>query len=206
MKKNNGVYKIECVAPGEAYGRCYIGSGVNLVAHRWSNHEWKMENGEHNKKLQADVDKYGIENFKFDVLKYCHKYELDDLEEDYFNIYKPYYNIDQKPKRRKLNWYQNQKMKEKMSESQRGNNNPRWSGKIKDDMEALKIKVLATYSEMKNKDIAALYNISPGFVSAIKTGKRYKHISIEDLSQIDIDNIFSEFGCASESASFYLGA
>jgi len=51
--------------------RSYVGQAKN-IHHRWSDHERGLQRGNHHaKKLQRAWNKYGSENFKFEVLELC---------------------------------------------------------------------------------------------------------------------------------------
>lgn len=61
-------------------GKVYIGQSVDLVR-RVQAHQVKLKKGKHpNTYLQHAVDKFGYENFEFDVLEECNAEELDKRE------------------------------------------------------------------------------------------------------------------------------
>lgn len=60
-----GIYKIT----NTVNGRFYIGSSVD-TARRWKEHNWDLYKNNHdNAKLQASFNKYGINNFKFEIVE-----------------------------------------------------------------------------------------------------------------------------------------
>lgn len=70
IKATSGVYKI-C---NLVNGKLYIGSSKNLV-NRATNHRKNLRGGTHsNKHLQASYNKYGGENFRFEIIEYCDNY------------------------------------------------------------------------------------------------------------------------------------
>lgn len=86
-----GIYKITNLVNGHAY----IGLSTN-IEHRWKEHKkpynWKRE---HNKVLYKAFQKYGIENFAFEVLEECAVEDLSYKEKFYiekFNTLKDGYN------------------------------------------------------------------------------------------------------------------
>ena len=65
----------------------YIGQSIN-AKNRMYKHKWQLKKGIHkNKHLQRSVNKYGLENFTFEILKECKKDELDALEIELINRY-----------------------------------------------------------------------------------------------------------------------
>ena len=78
--------------------KCYIGQSSNLKA-RWAKHKNFLKNNKHhNKHLQAAWNKYGEENFVFEILEKCPIEELDRKEIDYIRKYKTHtegYNLDE---------------------------------------------------------------------------------------------------------------
>jgi len=70
-----GIYKIS----NSINGKIYIGS-TNKFKTRIRDHVYKLKTGKHRKKFQRSVDKYGIENFTFEVVEILDKEELEDRE------------------------------------------------------------------------------------------------------------------------------
>lgn len=71
-----GVYSITCVASG----RVYVGQSVD-IERRWRNHRSRLRSGKaQNRVLQGSWDKYGEENFKFEVLELVARDNLDNRE------------------------------------------------------------------------------------------------------------------------------
>lgn len=79
-----GIYKIENILNGMKY----IGQSIN-VPHRLKEHKRDLKYGRsHNDHLQKSHNKYGIENFTFEVIDKCNASELDDLEIYWINLFK----------------------------------------------------------------------------------------------------------------------
>lgn len=72
-----GIYKIT----NKLNGKCYIGQSTNIKK-RWENH--RSMNGNEDYPLYRAFRKYGVNNFKFEVLEECNKEELEHME--YFYI------------------------------------------------------------------------------------------------------------------------
>ena len=73
-----GIYKIT----NKMNGKCYIGQSIN-VEQRLKDHK----NCKANKPLYRAFKKYGIKNFKFEVLEECSKEELNEKEIYYIAFY-----------------------------------------------------------------------------------------------------------------------
>lgn len=118
----SGIYKITNLITQDSY----IGSAVNLNS-RKRTHFANMNLSKHpNKHLQASCNKYGIDNFQFEVLAKCPKEYLLKLEQFFIDILKPTFN-----KRKKVNsnlgMVLTEEHKRKISES--NTNNPKRIGK-----------------------------------------------------------------------------
>lgn len=83
-QQNCGIYKIENLINGKVY----IGQSVQLKK-RWGVHKAKAkENKRHDDNhLYSAMKKYGIENFKYDVIEYCSVEELNDREIYWISYY-----------------------------------------------------------------------------------------------------------------------
>ena len=88
MEKISAVYQII----NEVTGDKYVGSSKD-VKRRWANHKcpsrWKDEP---NKPLYVDMQKYGVENFRFQILAPVMEEHLKDVEQEFIEILKPTYN------------------------------------------------------------------------------------------------------------------
>lgn len=83
---NSGIYKITCVVNN----RIYIGSAKNFRI-RFNRHLNDLKNNKHiNTHLQRAFDKYGIDNFKFEILEECESSKLLETEQIYLDKLKPY--------------------------------------------------------------------------------------------------------------------
>jgi group I intron endonuclease len=95
MKKLCGIYEIVNIVNDKRY----IGQSKNIYV-RFRSHKNKLRNNQHhNSYLQNAWNKYGENNFIFNVIKICDDTELDDLEKQYIGLYntcnrKCGYNID----------------------------------------------------------------------------------------------------------------
>lgn len=78
---NSGVYRITCVANNHFY----YGSSVD-IGKRFANHLTKLRAGNHrNKRLQRIFLKYGEASLNFEVVAYCDKGFVLDVEQGYLD-------------------------------------------------------------------------------------------------------------------------
>ena len=90
----SGIYIIRNIVNN----KCYIGQTNNLKA-RWIKHKNFLKNNKHhNRHLQAAWNKYGAEEFVFEILEECPIEELDEKETYYIHKYETHingYNLDE---------------------------------------------------------------------------------------------------------------
>lgn len=79
-----GVYSIT----NTVNNKIYIGSSVDIYG-RWVNHELNLnKNTHHNSYLQRAWNKYGKENFKFEIIEKCPKDKRIEVEQKWYEYYK----------------------------------------------------------------------------------------------------------------------
>jgi Straboviridae intron-associated endonuclease 1 len=77
----SGVYQIRCIPTG----KIYVGSAVNLRK-RWEQHYRSLRKGEHrNHYLQHAWDKYGEEQFVFEILELVDVSHLLEAEQEWID-------------------------------------------------------------------------------------------------------------------------
>ena len=84
----SGIYKITC-KPNE---KVYIGQSANILK-RWQQHIDKFLGGKESfsqRGLQEDLQRYSLEQFKFEIIKICKEDELKGFEIAYINLYRSY--------------------------------------------------------------------------------------------------------------------
>ena len=83
-----GIYKITNTATGDFY----IGSSNN-VKRRWAAHKWPSRwNKCPNNPMYLDFQKYGLENFVFEILEEVEENKLKKTEQQFIELLKPTYN------------------------------------------------------------------------------------------------------------------
>lgn len=162
-----GVYKIENLINGKVY----VGKSKNIGI-RWYEHKSELNNGSHiNSHLQSAWNKYGENNFRFDVI-YETIDEDDALKQEEYYIAK--YEADNALFGYNLttggqSGYLSEESIAKVSDSRIGKYNDLCENDIKH------IKMLA-YCLMNLKEIADMYNVPLSTIRNIVYGTTYKHI------------------------------
>lgn len=78
---NSGIYKITNLQNN----KCYIGSTKDFEKRRWT-HFSRLKNNNHtNKHLQSAYNKYGADNFKFEIVEYVEEELLLNIEQSYID-------------------------------------------------------------------------------------------------------------------------
>lgn len=85
-----GIYKIT----NNINKKVYIGQSHD-IHQRWYHHQYDLNNNKHeNPYLQQSWNKYGADNFTFEIITECKPNELNQLEEYYINKYDTFTNRD----------------------------------------------------------------------------------------------------------------
>jgi group I intron endonuclease len=92
FKRVTGIYKIT----NTINNKSYVGSSVDVYQRGCTYKHLIKRKKLHNKHLQSSIEKYGYDNFKFELLYKCEKdisiLDLHELEQDYINKINPEYN------------------------------------------------------------------------------------------------------------------
>jgi len=185
LEKISGVYKIV----NTINRKMYIGSSIH-INDRWKEHKRYLKNNKHHSNhLQKSWNKYGKDNFKFEIIERCEENETLIKEQYYLDLYKTYnrnkgYNISTNSSAPMMGRKHSEETKIKLSEIIRNRDASAWirgedkpNSKFKDE-DIIKIKKLV-YEGNKILDIAKLYNVEPNTITQIKTGDRWSHIKTE---------------------------
>lgn len=91
---NSGVYKIINLIND----KCYVGGSVNLHKRKLKHLLDLKKNRHHNEHLQRSYNKYGRNNFKFEIIETCNSNwnEIEILENKYIKLLNPEYNLIKK--------------------------------------------------------------------------------------------------------------
>lgn len=116
----SGVYEIKNVVNGHRY----IGSSID-VYRRWRSHaSYLNRNASECRKLQRAWNKYGEDNFAFQVISFCEPEETLALEQKALDELKPEYNLARSTTAPTLGMTYSEETRRKMSRSQSGKKNP----------------------------------------------------------------------------------
>jgi group I intron endonuclease len=197
----SGIYRVRNIVNN----KFYIGSAVYL-AQRKDRHFSDLKLGRHdNDHLQRSYNKYGIENFIFEVLEYVDDLDmLLSIEQYYIDCYrtedfKSVYNIREDASSNR-GYKESDDLRKKKSERTKGEKNPNY-GKIMTDeykkhmSEVTKgtwvgsknpgaklteedvIEIKKMFKEgYKGCEISKKFNVCTAAISLIKNGKAWKHV------------------------------
>lgn len=167
-----GIYGIK----NKVNGKMYVGSGRDCVR-RWSYHKTQLKYDRHNNgNMQEEVNKFGLDNFQFIILEECLAKELYKKEEEYMKKYrKQLYNINGINKKDKFirRGKAVTKYREKRSELNKGENNPR-ARLCEEDV----INILDMLEDgVDTIAVANKYGLSENYVrNSLRTGYRWHDI------------------------------
>lgn len=116
---SSGIYRIRNSVTGDQY----VGSSSE-IEFRFGRHRYDLERNQHiNPKLQNAWNKYGAENFVFEVIELCDRSSLLVCEQTYLDD-RPTYNIavhaDRPPSRLGIRRQHSDETKQKISRSKLG--------------------------------------------------------------------------------------
>ena len=151
--KNCGIYKIT----NKINGKSYIGLSGDIYV-RWNEHKYHYKTIDN--VLYRAMRKYGIENFTFEILENCPKYELGEKEKFYIRKYRTYVGFED------CNGYNmtlggedseglifTEEVKAKMSSKRRLGNNPAAKKVYIDDKVFGTIKEAAQFLNIPSKNL-----------------------------------------------------
>lgn len=162
----SGIYNIRNIINNDIY----IGSATNLK-NRWSVHKHKLFNNKHvNIHLQRAFDKYGFENFIFEVIEYVDKPNLIGREQIWIDFFQPEYNIRKIAHNNTgVKWTDESRKKA----SDRMRNKEPWNKGKKDIYSK---ETLTKMSISQNKRINNIEYIAP------MLGKKHNYLTIKKIS------------------------
>lgn len=166
-----GVYKIINIKTGNIY----IGSSKNLSVRISSHKSLLRKNYPDNIRIRADLNLYGIDSFKFEVLEYCEDSIKKEREQFYYDLLKPYYNVWKSVYSAKGRDY----LKEQITWTGRRNHIkdiPTFSGKLKEAWKKRKLRP---------DGLAAIQMLN-------RSGKPHSQKTKELLSKIHAGKVFSD--------------
>ena len=147
-----GIYKITNLINNKVY----IGQSIN-IQERWKAHRHRPFNSnsvDYDSLLYRAIRKYGLENFKFEVLEECEKEALNDKEIYYIQEYKS----------------SNPNFGYNLSNGGAGTSATDFNSSLKTE-DILEIYRLLQETELSEQEIADKFNISQRMVSGLNLGQ-----------------------------------
>ena len=178
MTKKIGIYKIV----NKINGKVYVGSSVH-IERRWRKHKSELNtNKHHSQKLQRSYNKYGIDNFVYEIVELVEEGLLIEKEQHWMDILDSYnngYNSDPTADRSIIS----EETKMKISE----NNSRHWLGVPKTD--EIKKKISETKKGMTSPFKGKKHtDETKKKMSEVKMGKKLSKELIEKLTKIRREN------------------
>jgi len=185
------IYKIKNLINGDFY----IGSTQNLNKRYYTHLNHIRTNKNTCVKLIRAVNKYGEENFSFEIIEKCNVEDLLNREQHYLDFLNPQYNISKKAgsnlgiKRteetklkksisQKENWSKEEYRKnhlENLSKNWKKGSSHKMAKITEEDAAKIKIKLKEGLSA---KEVSNLLNLSYHSVKDIQRNKTWKHVKI----------------------------
>lgn len=131
--------------------KIYIGQSKNVKA-RINRHKSELKHNKHkNIYLQREINKYGFENFEFNIIEYCNVEELDEKEKNYI---KQYNSTDNQFGFNLTDGGENTKWNDEARKRRSGKGNPQYGKHLsKKHLEAVRIANLGTSDKLEVKDV-----------------------------------------------------
>ena len=171
-----GVYKIT----NTVNSHIYIGSSNN-VSKRFGEHERALLRNKHsNTHMQHAWNKYGEDNFVFEVVLLCEEHELMRYEQWYLDRLNPNYNIATNVYSGMSGRKHSDETKHKISNSHKEAGN--WVGTrhpksiLKED-DVKNIISLYTNTQATMGKLGTKFGVNPSTISDIIQGRTWKHIT-----------------------------
>lgn len=165
-------------------GLIYIGQTIQSVKKRWRGHLSHLGKGQHhNYLLQRVYDKYGADDFVFEVIERCRLTEIDERERFWISFYDTInrekgYNFESGGNELKKHCPETI---ERMRSASRGHNNKLTLEQVTE----IKKRIIAGVSF---KELAEKFNVSDSCIYRIKNLQNWEYISPElneDLRRTD---------------------
>ena len=168
----SGIYKIT----NKVNGKFYIGSSCNLQKREWQHFNQLKRNKHSSNKLQNSYNKYGKNNFKFEIIAICPDIYLVKLEQWFLDNLKPQYNICKKAgKYIKTEGFEN--LSKSISKKHKEDKENRISNgryKLNKD-QVIEIKKLIAYNKT-SLEISNLFNVAQNTIQSIKSHRTWTDV------------------------------
>lgn len=121
------IYCITCIPNS----KIYIGSTINFKKRKREHFSYLQKNKHHNKKLQSAFNKYGVNNFRIDIIEVIEETDFLILREQYFiDGLAPFFNIN-KIANSSLGLKRSKETRDKIRKANLGLVHPEWRNKLK---------------------------------------------------------------------------
>jgi len=184
-QKNGYIYRIKNLSTGKVY----VGS-TNDPEKRWPYHQYRLKKGNHHSiLLQRAWNKYGPDDFGFDVIESVVPYQKETVIEreqfwmDALDCYNPKYGYNISPTAWRVTIDFTDELRKKLSRAHKG----RWVGSKSTSSKLTEQQVAVIKERLVQgenlKDIADDFGVCFQSISLIKHGKTWRHVSGPELSK-----------------------
>jgi len=175
-KKTIGIYSITNIING----KIYIGQSIEIEK-RWRRHKNELKNNKHdNIYLQRSVNKYGFDNFQFEIIEECKKELLNEREIYWISNYNSNSFI------KGYNSESGGSLGKTLSDATKKKIGNRYYPKGEDNanssltnLQVVKIKKLLSEKNLDFSQIGHMFNVKGYIVGNIKDKRSYKNVETE---------------------------
>jgi group I intron endonuclease len=169
--------------------KCYIGETIQNLAKRWKDHKSAIKRDGGCKALKSAIKKYGLDNFKFEVIIICFDEDRLIYEKEYIKKYNSMvpngYNILAGGQEGVLGFKHSEETKKKISEKSKENSNrPEIKEKLRQN--AIELNKRIKSGEIVKKSLKWSKALEEG-----RIGNR--GVKISDKTKIKISNSLKEY-------------
>lgn len=168
-----GIYKITNIINN----KFYIGSSHNLKSRKWQHFNCLKRNKHHCIKLQRSYNKYGKDNFIFEIIAKCPKEYLIKLEQFFLDTLKPILNsyLSASNYERTFNTESLSKSISKKHKEDKENRVKNGRYKLNKD-QVVEIKKLIAYNKTA-LEISKMFNVAQNTIQSIKSHRTWIDVS-----------------------------
>lgn len=170
---NSGIYKFT----NSVNGKVYVGSSVNLKQ-RLAVHKSTLRSNTHDSSyLQRAYNKYGENNFTFEIIEYCNESIIVEREQHWIDETKCYERSMGYNRRRNAENNLGMEYAEKV--------NMRFKGSSLNKEQVIDIKLMLRDTQITQVQISEIFNVDDSCINNIASDITFAHTIITDEDKLD---------------------